>query len=154
MVNLILASEEITTPNIKKELFEMLDKEKSSIKVLFLFTEDKKSSEGKIRERFVSMGLDQKNIEGVNVSEDISTDQLQDYDIIYVYGGNTYTYLDRIRRTKLDEFIKNHVHNGKVFIGTSAGSIIAGPNIINFFPKFIQICFCFLISMRENRNIC
>jgi len=54
----------------------------------------------------------------------------KEYDVIYVCGGNTYVYLDRIRKTGLDKFIVDSVKSGRsIYVGVSAGSIIAGPNI-------------------------
>ena len=54
----------------------------------------------------------------------------REYDIIYVCGGNTFLYLDRIRKTGLDKFIIDSVTKDKsIYVGVSAGSIIAGPNI-------------------------
>jgi len=55
---------------------------------------------------------------------------VKDYDVIYVCGGNTFTYMDRIRKTGLDKFIINSVKSGRsIYVGVSAGSIIAGPDI-------------------------
>lgn len=52
------------------------------------------------------------------------------YDIIYVCGGNTFVYLDRIKKTGLDKFIIDSVKSNKsIYVGVSAGSIIAGPDI-------------------------
>lgn len=52
------------------------------------------------------------------------------YDVIYVCGGNTFVYLDRIRKTGLDKFIIDSVKSNKsIYVGVSAGSIIAGPDI-------------------------
>jgi peptidase E len=54
----------------------------------------------------------------------------KNYDVIYVCGGNTFVYLDRIRKTGLDKFIIDSVRsNRSVYVGVSAGSIIAGPDI-------------------------
>lgn len=54
----------------------------------------------------------------------------KDYDVIYVCGGNTFVYLDRIRKTGLDKFIIDSVRsNRSVYVGVSAGSIVAGPDI-------------------------
>lgn len=53
-----------------------------------------------------------------------------EYDVIYVCGGNTFDYLDRIRKTGLDNFITSAVKSGRsIYFGVSAGSILAGPDI-------------------------
>lgn len=54
----------------------------------------------------------------------------KEYDVIYVCGGNTFLYLDRIKKTGLDKFIVDYVKsNRSIYVGVSAGSIIAGPDI-------------------------
>jgi dipeptidase E len=54
---------------------------------------------------------------------------LKKFDIIYVCGGNTFAILNKLRETKLDQFIIEAVNNGTIYVGVSAGSIIAGPDI-------------------------
>jgi dipeptidase E len=55
---------------------------------------------------------------------------IKEYDVIYVCGGNTYVYLDRMKQIGLDKFIINSVKNNKsIYVGVSAGSIIAGQDI-------------------------
>lgn len=54
----------------------------------------------------------------------------KDYDVVYVCGGNTFDYLDRLRKTGLDKFIIDFSKKeDAVYVGVSAGSIIAGPSI-------------------------
>ena len=56
-------------------------------------------------------------------------EDLKDIDVIYVCGGNAFIYLDGIRKTGLDEKIKEFVKKGKVYFGVSAGSYLACPTI-------------------------
>lgn len=54
----------------------------------------------------------------------------KDYDVVYICGGNTFDYLDRLRKTGLDKFILDFSKKeDSVYVGVSAGSIIAGPSI-------------------------
>lgn len=54
----------------------------------------------------------------------------KDYDVIYVCGGNTFDYLDRTKKTGLNKFILDFSKKeNSVYVGVSAGSIIAGPSI-------------------------
>ncbi|MBU1255392.1 Type 1 glutamine amidotransferase-like domain-containing protein [Patescibacteria group bacterium] len=48
---------------------------------------------------------------------------------MYVCGGNTYYILKRFRETGLDKIVIELVNQGKIYIGVSAGSVMAGPNI-------------------------
>lgn len=54
--------------------------------------------------------------------------RLTDVDVIFVSGGNTFHLLDQIRKTGFDNWLKQNL-NHKVYVGVSAGSIIAGPTI-------------------------
>ena len=51
-------------------------------------------------------------------------------DAIFVGGGNTYALLQRLREADLLEPIRAHVRAGMPYIGSSAGSNVAGPNIL------------------------
>ena len=51
------------------------------------------------------------------------------YDVTYVYGGNTFAILERMRATGADVFVGEAVRAGSLYVGVSAGSIMAGPNI-------------------------
>lgn len=50
-------------------------------------------------------------------------------DVIHVNGGNTPYLLLQSRKSEFDKWIVKAVGNGKIYIGSSAGSIIAGPKI-------------------------
>lgn len=54
---------------------------------------------------------------------------LKDFDGIYISGGNTFWLLGKIQESECAQIIKDFVEGGKLYIGTSAGSIIAGPDI-------------------------
>lgn len=51
------------------------------------------------------------------------------YDIIYMSGGNAVYLLSQLQTTNAFELIEEKVNLGKPYIGSSAGSIIAGPKI-------------------------
>ena len=54
---------------------------------------------------------------------------LGEKDIIYVQGGNTFYLLHHVRESGFDEVIKRLIDRGIIYIGVSAGSIIAGQTI-------------------------
>ena len=55
--------------------------------------------------------------------------KLSDCDVVYVNGGNTFYLLDWARKSGFDKVIIDLVGQGKVYIGTSAGSLLVGPDI-------------------------
>ena len=50
-------------------------------------------------------------------------------DYIYVSGGNTFYLLQELKKNGADRMIISEVTAGKVYIGESAGAIIAAPDI-------------------------
>jgi dipeptidase E len=48
---------------------------------------------------------------------------------ICVGGGNTYYLLSQARKSGFDKIAKNYIDKGLIYIGSSAGSLLAGPNI-------------------------
>ena len=59
--------------------------------------------------------------------------EVKNVDVIYFTGGNTFYLLEQIQLTGSADVFRKAVINGKIYIGTSAGSIIAGPDI---FPVY------------------
>ena len=55
---------------------------------------------------------------------------LADVDALFVGGGNTYALLRRVREAGLLEPIRARVRAGMPYVGSSAGSNLAGPTIL------------------------
>lgn len=60
--------------------------------------------------------------------EDIKRD-LKNVDVVHVNGGNTFYLLLQARKSGFDKWVKEAVKQGKIYTGSSAGSIIASSNI-------------------------
>ena len=54
---------------------------------------------------------------------------LENSDIIYFTGGNSFFLMDQLRKTGTDGLLKKELANGKLMIGESAGAIICAPSI-------------------------
>ena len=50
-------------------------------------------------------------------------------DIIFIGGGNTFFLLQELRRSGADKILVQEVNKGKLYIGESAGAVIAWPDI-------------------------
>jgi peptidase E len=57
-------------------------------------------------------------------------DALDDAEVIVVGGGDPYHLLDRLRATGCDARIRDAVDQGRLYVGISAGAIVAGPSLL------------------------
>ena len=53
----------------------------------------------------------------------------QDFDILFVCGGNSFYLLEKIKECGLDKELRSLLDDGLLYIGSSAGSIVCCPNI-------------------------
>ncbi len=56
-------------------------------------------------------------------------DEMDTVDIIYICGGNTFSLLYHMNACGFKDILMNFLDRGGVYIGSSAGSIIASPDI-------------------------
>ncbi|MBO0487759.1 Type 1 glutamine amidotransferase-like domain-containing protein [Vagococcus fluvialis] len=89
-------------------------------------TEERKSYVDKARIAFEDLGLTL--IPGDLFAPSIKSD-IEECDYIYIAGGNTFYLMQELKKSGVDQLIINHVNQGKVYIGESAGTIIMSPNI-------------------------
>ena len=81
------------------------------------------------RKALEKMGLIIDVLEISSASEEEIKSKLRENDYIYVSGGNTFYLLQELQRTGADKLIIEEVNKGKLYIGESAGAIIASNNI-------------------------
>jgi len=126
----ILTSSGIETPEAREQFLQLLPRaagECSAIMIAYAQTEEEEfyveASGRELRE----LGLGR--IEVFNLNED-SCELNGEYDVVYVCGGNTFDILNRMRITGAEQFLRTCEKNkDTVYVGVSAGSIIAGPSI-------------------------
>lgn len=81
------------------------------------------------RKALEDMGLMVDELEISTASAEEITSKLKQNDSIYVTGGNTFFLLQEMKRTGTDKLIKEEVNSGKLYIGESAGAIVASADI-------------------------
>jgi dipeptidase E len=54
---------------------------------------------------------------------------LDQTDVVFVAGGNTFFLLQEMRKGGFAELIHDYIHKGMIYIGSSAGSVVAGPTV-------------------------
>jgi len=81
------------------------------------------------RKAFEKLGLIIEELEvSTATTEEIAT-ALERNDYIFISGGNTFYLMQELKKKGADKLLIEQINNGKLYIGTSAGSIIASPNI-------------------------
>lgn len=125
--------------NILRRFHEMLGKPAKEAKVLFIPTAANCNKSipyaGACFAELLSAGILPNNIRIYDIDGTLSTEQAMEYDVIYFTGGDTGHLLRRIKETGFDETVKKMVYANKVYVGASAGSLIATPNIGESYDK-------------------
>jgi dipeptidase E len=80
---------------------------------------DRDAYTAKVRARFQTMGFELRAV----------ADGIDDIDAIFVGGGNTFRLLKALQDRDLVEAIRRRVLGGMPYLGSSAGSIVAGPSL-------------------------
>ncbi len=79
----------------------------------------------KVKSRFLAMGY---SIESAHATDN-PQQAIERTDAIFIGGGNTFRLLKALQDLDLLEPIRRKVRNGTPYIGSSAGSNVAGPTI-------------------------
>jgi dipeptidase E len=81
------------------------------------------------RKALKKLGLIIDELEVSKASKDEIVNKITNADYIFVAGGNTFYLLQELKRSGADKLIVEHINKGKIYISTSAGSIIVSKNI-------------------------
>ena|SRR3989344_2870521 len=129
---ILLTSDGFVNSKIGHEFLALIGKKPIDIKVLFVTTasrlEEEKFYVKDSEKELIEFGLAKENILWVDNLENI---EIENYDVVYVCGGNTFYLMHEMRRTGFDKQIINFINSGKVYVGVSAGSVIMGPMILH-----------------------
>ena len=78
---------------------------------------------------FEDFGYEVENFDVSIFSEEIAKEKLSEAKIVFISGGNTFYLLQELKRKNLTSYLKERIENGLLYIGESAGSVIAAPDI-------------------------
>lgn len=130
-MKLLLTSAGITTQTIADKLLELADG--GNAKVGFITTAA--NAEPGNKDWYINqiLNLQKYGFDWIDFIDPSAADidwktRLQEVGIVFVSGGNTFHLLDQARKTGFDAWLKANIEN-IVYVGVSAGSIIATPSI-------------------------
>jgi len=123
-------------PETIKEFFKLLNKKPKGIKLCF----DTTASYGehpkgnpwyvkKDRQQLLDLGFKVMELDLRTENKKSLKEKLKNIDVIFVEGGNTFYLLKYVRESGFDKVIKLLLKKKMIYVGVSAGSIIAGLNI-------------------------
>ena len=112
---------------------KFLDKNTESKKILFIPTaanvEEYKKYVHLTQKVFEDFSYEVENFDVSIFSEEIAKEKLSEAKIVFISGGNTFYSLQELKRKNLIPYLKERIENGLLYIGESAGSVIATPDI-------------------------
>ena len=119
---------------MKEEIANLLQKPAYDITVAFISTAAKAKEEPAFLKQDWTIMRDEMgfNVEEVDIegkTENQVMNLLKLKDIIFVEGGNTFYLLRAMKKCNFEKIVRKLLKLGKVYIGVSAGSIVAGKTI-------------------------
>lgn len=127
-MKLLLTSAGFLNKEVSGAFLKLLNKPAGQVHVIFIPTASRTKEELKYvaesRRELIGLGIG--DIVTLNLDRPVTANEIKDADVIYVCGGNTFYLLKKMRESGLDKILPNY---GGLYVGVSAGSIVAGPNI-------------------------
>jgi len=132
-MKLLLTSTGLPNEIIRNKFLNLVCKDPKNIIVGFIPTaadpEEDKWFVDEALNQIKEMGMHIRIVDLKGKNEESLKEKLENCDVIYVNGGNTFYLLDWVRKSGFDKVIRPLLEEGKVYIGGSAGGLIAGPSI-------------------------
>lgn len=134
-MNVLLTSCGLETEKIKDVFMGMLNKEPAKIRAMFIPTAaiDSWAVEvlPKCMNDLLKCGIKRENIFVYDLHKPYNSKVSDEYDVVYICGGNTEYLLERINENGFNKKIAEFIGDGGVLVGVSAGSIIFAKNLEN-----------------------
>ncbi len=128
----LLTSAGLETEEIQSYFMSLLSKDVTLVKALFIpaaaIDADAIAVLPKCMNDLLKCGIKKENIKVYDLHTGMSFDELLQYDVVYLCGGNTRYLLSRINETDFDKVLKKYMQDDKIVLGVSAGSIIFANN--------------------------
>lgn len=135
MRKLLLTSAGFENKEIERKFLELVEVPKEKIRALFIPTaaisEDAKAMVKECKKDLLHAGVLEQHIVTYDLDEEISYEEIRDFHAIYFCGGSSQHLLNKVNETKFNLVLNQFLDNGGVYIGVSAGSIIAARNLEN-----------------------
>jgi len=136
-MKLLLTSAGLANDSIVKALSNLVQKPFSELKIAFIPTaanlEEGDKQDWFIKDLINLKELKFNSVDIVDISalpKEIWLERLKEADVLYVEGGNTYHLMYWFNQSGLSEILPELLKT-KIYVGVSAGTVVATPSIIN-----------------------
>lgn len=118
---------------VLEKISELLPDKPENLKLAFVPTaadpyKDKSWLED-YRQALIKYGFNVKNVDLKNKTKEKLKKELNNIDIIFVAGGNTFYFLEKANKSGFTDVIRELVDKGIIYVGSSAGTVLASPDI-------------------------
>jgi len=121
-------------PRVREAFLALIKKSVGEIRVAFIPTASDVETDRTFsqidRKELEEVGVRGEHIHDLFLDHAITLEDLRQYDVVYVDGGNTFYLLQKVRESGFDAAIAAYLReDAGVYVGTSAGTCLAGPDI-------------------------
>lgn len=133
MKNILLTSTGLEHTVVADKFLSILPKNANELKILFIPTASRTEEEmffvRKSLNELLQVGINNNNVTWFDPDDTSTHLDCTEIDCIYVCGGNTFYLLKKLKESGYLAKIQKWVNEGMLYIGASAGSVIATPDI-------------------------
>ena len=132
-MRVLLTSTGIETKEIQDFFLDLLNMDTDSVKALFIPTAaiyaDAIAVLPKCMNDLLKCGIQDKNIKVYDLHKGMDIDELRQYDVVYLCGGDPHYLLQRINEAEFNNSLMQFIREDGVVVGVSAGSLIFANNM-------------------------
>ena len=128
----MLTSYGFITKKLFNEFVKLVGKPVVNIKIVFVPTAAILKTDYDptiVPKELIAFGIKTANIKILEINKKVIDTEFEGFDALIVGGGNTFLLLDYARKNGFIQVAKEFVKNHGVYVGISAGSILAAPDI-------------------------
>lgn len=131
-MKLVLTSCGVINVDVREKFFALFDKTPEELRLLYITTavDGESGDKAWVDEEFATildLGIKPENITEYKIGE--GEIDLKDFDAIYMMGGNSFYLAKKMYEYDFDKPLREALGAGVVYIGSSAGSIVAGATL-------------------------
>lgn len=132
-MRVLLTSAGLETEEIKEYFVDMVGKNMAAVKALFIPIAAINAGAIEVLPKcmndLLKCGIKDENITVYDLHIGMDINELQQYDVVYLCGGDTHYLLERVNDTGFNETLMKYIQADGFVMGVSAGSLIFANNL-------------------------